>query len=292
MGGLSGQGFGGGGLASLAAKRFGWSVVAPSAESLITAGYLSKDGAYTALDANGIAAGASVDPTYGLNYSLATTGRVWWPASKAGGGAIVFGPPSVSDPVASPLNPSVLVCRTKMAFTWNTDAAVNFAVFNWSGIACVFLTQGNAGWGGGGVWGTNMMSTGSFAFVGLARQVQTGNWFVVRKRNGAVGVRTALPNGGLSAPLYVSGQPIYVEHRLFGPTPTGPARYELWLSQQLVFSVDGTDADFPVIDANNKTYRWMPAASDPYAGATGGVRVFPSGEVFTCANDTEALRYE
>jgi hypothetical protein len=292
MGGLSGQAFGGAARAPLASSRFGWSVVAPSAESLITAGYLSKDGAYTALDANGIAAGASVDPTYGLNYSLATTGRVWWPGSKAGGGAIVFGRPDLPAPVASPLNPSVLVCRHQLAFTWNTDAAANFAIFNWSGIACVFLTQGNAGWGGGGVWGTNMMSTGSFAFVGIARQVQTGNWFVVRKRNGAVGARVALPNGGLSAPLYVSGQPIYVEHRLFGPTPNAPARYELWLAQQRVYSVDGTDPDFPVIDANNKTYRHMPAASDPYAGATGGVRVFPNGEVFTCANNDEALRYE
>jgi hypothetical protein len=293
VGGLSGQAFGGASAVALASSRFGWSVVQPSTQSLVASdGYLSKNGVYTQLNANTMVGGSAIDPTYGINFSLATNGRVWWPESKAGGGTIILGNPALPLPVANPFIPSVLVCRHMMAFTWNTIAAANFANFGYSGIACVFLTQGNAGWGGGGAWGTNMGSTGTFAFLGLARQVQTGNWYVARKRNGAIVQLVALPNGGLSAPLYVSGQPIYVEHRLFGPTPTAPARYELWLAQQRVYSVDGTDADFPAIDANTKSYRWMPAASDPAAGLTGGVRIFPSGEVFTCGNDAEALRYE
>lgn len=169
--------------------------------------------------------------------------------------------------------PQCLVYRELLAFNRNTTADPN--VYLGHGFSCSFDTEYNSG----GI----PLHNGTLGFLGYCYSPTTGTWFTLKKARGAAAVFAALT--GFDGSLFHRA-----EHRLYAPTLAAPAVYELRIDGALVFRVLGSDAAFPVVDANNQRYRPVGAASSNYAGLSGGIRVL-RGDLFLCDGSADSLAY-
>lgn len=183
------------------------------------------------------------------------TSRIWTLDDRAALQSPLF---NAVNPVAYPDPAGLLIFREVVRWTLSTvGTAGNASTFH--GIACVFDTQGNAG------WGPDLLTGNVFAGVGVIFRANTGTYRLFTKARATPAVQTVIP--------YAGGTWALLEHRLYAPTINRVGRYELWINQALIATIDGTDPDFPQVDANNVRYRPAPYISENYAGKTGGLRV-------------------
>jgi hypothetical protein len=169
--------------------------------------------------------------------------------------------------------PQCLVLRELLRFTRNTtaDSGVHLS----HGIGCLFDTELNSG--------NVPVNAGTIGFLGYCYSPTSAAYFAVKKARGAAGVFTSL--AGFDGSLWHT-----VDHRLFAPTLSSPAVYELRLNGELRARVLGDDVAFPLISASNVRYHPIGAASSNYAGLTGGIQVARS-DIFVCDGSAEALAF-
>jgi hypothetical protein len=177
-----------------------------------------------------------------------------------------------------PYSQPVCLCyRELVAFTRNTTP--DASKFLGHGLFNLFDTEVNSG---GVVFSGGLVQ--SFGFLGYGYSPTSGTYFWAKKPRGAVSATfTALAG-------FDGAVPHTVDHRLFAPTLAAPAVYELRLNGVLITRVLGDDPAFPQPTANNHRFHPIGAASDNYAGISGGIRVM-RGDLFICDGSAESLAF-
>lgn len=262
----------------LGAGRVLWAQIRPS-QSATPVQVWYTPGVETALSMNENPAGQQVlsfDAGAGGAYLArgALTGRLWAIDDRATLQSPFF---NALSPVAYPDPCGVLVFREVVQWTQNiVGAAGNACSFH--GFACVFDTQGNAG------WAVDVLGGTVFAGVGIVYRPFNGTYRLITKaRPTPASFKPAIPYVGASWNL--------LEHRLYAPTINRVGRYELWINQVKIAEILGTDPDFPQVDGSTVRYRPCPYITENYAGKAGGLRVRRS-EIIVGPDTDATVAYE